>query len=248
VLRLDLATGKVLARINTGAAEPGAITAGHGLVWVTHYGAGHLLVGIDPHSNTIVRRTKLPGESCCQPAVLGSTVWVAAGSEDAPAIVGVNARTGRIVRTLSGMDGPVVVNGQLWASMNGDTVIVNPRDGNVTTTAAQGTVLWQSPSVAGLAWGMQDGAAVGMTSDGTVARTVIAPGGLKLSYTEGMAITSGQTVWVVSEISLWRIDSGAKTAVLAAKLPRDVHSITGDGKGGVWMALFFNSRMQHFPA
>src|SRR4051812_40977060 len=37
VLRLDPGTGKTIARIDTGATEPGGITAGHGLVWVTHY-------------------------------------------------------------------------------------------------------------------------------------------------------------------------------------------------------------------
>src|SRR3954464_2659356 len=35
VLRLDLTSGKTIARIKTGAVEPGGITAGHGLVWVT---------------------------------------------------------------------------------------------------------------------------------------------------------------------------------------------------------------------
>jgi len=248
VLRLDLATGKTLARIKTGAVEPGGITAGHGLVWVTHYGTGRLLIGIDPTTNAIVRRTKLPGESCCQPAVLGSTVWVAAGHPDAPALVGVDVRTGRIVKHISGIDGPVVVGGQLWASNAGNTVIVDPRDGTVTPTAAIGTVLWASPTVDGLTWGMHDGAASGLASDGSVARTVLGQGDLKLSYTEGMAITSAQTVWAVSEISLWRIDSGAKSAVLAAGLDRDIHSIAGDGKGGVWVALFDASRMQHFPA
>lgn len=248
VLRLDLATGKTLARIKTGAVEPGGITAGHGLVWVTHYGTGRLLIGIDPTNNKIVRRTKLPGESCCKPAVLGSTVWVAAGNPDKPAIVGVDARTGRIVKHISGVDGPVVVGGQLWASRDGDTVIVNPRDGSVTTTEGFGTVVWESPTVDGLTWGMQDGAAAGLASDGTVARTVLGQGDLQLSYTEGMAITSAQTVWAVSEISLWRIDSGAKSAVLAAGLDRDIHSIAGDGKGGVWVAMADASRMQHFPA
>src|SRR5439155_5453508 len=75
VVRLDLLTGKTLARIPTGV-EPGGITAGAGLVWVAHYGLGKLLVGINPNSNTVVRRVKLSGESCCQPAVLGATVWV----------------------------------------------------------------------------------------------------------------------------------------------------------------------------
>jgi len=246
VLRLDLTTGKTLARIKTGAVEPGGITAGGGLVWVTHYGAGRLLIGIDPHSNKIVRRTKLPGESCCQPAVLGSMVWVAAGGPDTPAVVGVDARSGRIVRHIPGIDGPVVVNGHLWASRGGDTVIVNPSNGTVTATGGLGTVLWESPPVDGLTWAMQDGAAAGLAADGTVARTVIGPGDIQLSYTEGMAITSARTVWAVSEISLWRIDSGAKTAVLAASLDRDIHSIAGDGKGGVWVALSDASRMQRF--
>jgi hypothetical protein len=248
VLRLDLTTGKILARIKTGAVEPGGIIAGHGLVWVVNYGAGRLLVGIDPHSNKIVRRTKLPGESCCQPAVLGSTVWVAAGGPDAPVVVGVDARSGRIVKHISGIDGPIVVDGQLWASRDGDTVVVNPRSGDVTSTSAFGTVLWDSPPVDGLAWGMQDGAAVGLAPDGHVARTVLDQDDYQLSYSEGMAITSGPTVWAVSEISLWRIDPGAKAAVLATGLDRDIHSIAGDGNGGVWVADFDGARMQHFPA
>ena len=248
VLRLDLTTGKTVARIKTGAVEPGGITAGHGLVWVTHYGTGHLLIGIDPQTNKIVRRTKLPGDSCCQPAVLGSTVWVAAGVPDAPVVVGVDARTGRITDRIRGIDGPVVVDGHLWASMDGDTVIVNPRTGDLTYTSAIGAVLWSSPTVDGLAWATLDGAAVGLATDGNVARTVLDPDGEKLSFSEGMAVTSGTTVWTVSEVSLWRIDPGAKSAVLAAALDRDIHSIAGDGKGGVWLAGFDASRMEHFPA
>jgi len=246
VLRLDLATGKVLARIKTGAYEPGGITAGHGLVWVTHYGAGRLLIGIDPDTNTIVRRTKLPGESCCQPAVLGPTVWVAAGKPDAPAVVGVNARTGHIVKHVSGIDGPVVVDGHLWASKSGGTVVVNTRTGGLTSTSVFGAVLWDSPPVDDLVWSMQDGAAAGLSYDGHVSRIVLSSTNDKLSYTEGMAVTSGDTVWAVSELSLWRIDSGAKAAVLAAGLDRDIHSIVGDGTGGVWVALFDAARMQHF--
>src|ERR1043165_2069534 len=48
VLRLDETTGKTVARIRTGAVEPGGIAAGDGLLWVTHYATGRLLIGIDP--------------------------------------------------------------------------------------------------------------------------------------------------------------------------------------------------------
>ena len=247
VLRLDLATGKTIARIKTGAVEPGGITAGSGLLWVTHYGPGRLLIGIDPDTNRIVRRTKLPGDSCCQPAVLGSTVWVTAGVPEAT-VLGVSARSGHIIRRISGIDGPVVVDGHLWATKNGGMVIVNPRTGGLTTTSTYGAALAESAPIDGLVYAMQQGAAAGLATDGHVARTVSAPDGLQLSYSEGMAITSGETVWVVSEISLWRIDPGAKTAVLATSLDRDIHSIAGDGRGGVWVALFDAARMQHYPA
>jgi streptogramin lyase len=145
VVRLDLATGKKLARITTGVAQPGGITAGAGLVWVTHYGSGQVLVGIDPRTNTVVRRFKLPGESCCQPAVLGSTVWVAAGSEERPAIVGLAASDGHLVRRVDGVDGPVVVGTALWASQQGTPVIVDPRTGAITpSNAPRGAVMRSS--------------------------------------------------------------------------------------------------------
>ena len=250
VVRVDLASGRTIARIKTGAEEPGGITAGAGLLWVVHYGAGRTLVGIDPDTNKIVRRTKLPGESCCQPAVLGSTVWVTGGGEGSPAIVGVDARTGKLGRRIDGVDGPVVQGTTLWASREGRPVIVNASTGAVTETSAPaGSVMWASPQVDGLTWVTQNGAAVGFGADGGVKRNVLGPGNAKLTYTEGMAVTSGNIVWVVDGTSsLWRIDSGAETAVLAAHIAHDTLSIAGDGSGGVWVTLFDAARLQHFRA
>jgi sugar lactone lactonase YvrE len=249
VVRLDITTGKTLARIKTGAVEPGGITSGAGLVWVSHYGSGRLLVGIDPKTNKIVQRTKLPGETCCQPAVLGSTVWIAAGGPDRAQIVGVNTHTGRIVKFIGAIDGPVVVDGHLWASQDGVPVIVDPKTGRLTVSTSAGAVLWASPTIDGLFYAMRNGELDGIDAAGNVQRTVLGPAGAKLAYTEGMAVTSGDTVWAVDGTSsLWRIDAGAKTAVLAAHIPHDTLSIAGDGKGGVWVALFDVARMQHFSA
>ena len=248
VVRLDLATGKQLARIPTGAAEPGGITAGAGLVWVTHYGSAQSVVGIDPRTNKVVRRFKLPGESCCQPAVLGSTIWVAAGGPDSPAIVGLAASNGHLVRRIDGVDGPVVVGAALWASQQGVPAIVDPSTGSITPTMApRGAVMWASPPADGLTWVTREGVALGLSADGSVTRTVMAPGGLKLTVLEGMAVTSGSTVWVADgETTLWRIDPGATEAVKAVTLQRDTLSISGDGTGGVWVALFDKARVQHF--
>jgi sugar lactone lactonase YvrE len=250
VIRIDLATGKKLARIPTGSSQPGGITAGAGLVWVTHYGSAQSLVGIDPLTNKVVRRFKLPGESCCQPAVLGSTVWVAAGGEDRPAIIGFAVTDGHVVRRVDGVDGPVVVGAALWASQQGLPVIVDPRSGAITETKApRGAVIWASPPADGMTWVTREGAALGLSADGTVTRTVMAPGGAKLTVLEGMAVTSGRTVWVADgESTLWRIDPDAVAAVKAVTLPRDTASIAGDGKGGVWVALFGKAHVLHFAA
>jgi hypothetical protein len=220
------------------------------LVWVTHYGPGRTLVGIDPRTNKVVRRFKLPDNSCCQPAVLGSTVWVAVGAEDRPALLGLAVSDGHVVRRVEGVYEPVVVGSTLWASREGTPVIVEPRTGAITETKAPDSVVWAaSPPADGLTWVTSDGAAVGLAADGTVSRTVMAPGGLKLTVLDGMAVTSGRTVWVADgETTLWRIDPGAKEAVKAVILPRDTQTIAGDGKGGVWVALFGEAHVEHFAA
>jgi hypothetical protein len=248
VVRLDLITGKELARIPTGWSQPGGIVASGNLVWVTHYNADAGLVAIDPRTNTIVRRIKLPGESCCQPAVLGSTVWVTAYAAGVPAIIGVDMTTGRIVRRVEGVDGPVAVGGRLWALENGSLRVVDPKTGRHTATSApKGLFLSASPPLDGLTWSTHEGNAVGLGSDGRAQRTVRGPNGERMMYADGMAVTSGDTVWVADGTStVWRLDPGATEAVRAVQVPRDTVSISGDGKGGVWVALFAVGHVQHF--
>jgi hypothetical protein len=250
VVRLDLVTGRKLARIPTGWSQPGGIIASGDLLWVTHYNTDAGLVAIDPRTNKVVRRVKLPGESCCQPAVLGSTIWVSSYANDAPAILAVDARTGRIGRRVDGVDGPVVVGGKLWAMKEGVPMVVDPLTGSLASTPTTANIfLTPSPALDGLTWATLGGNAVGLGADGGTRRTVTGPGGARMMYLEGMAVTSADTVWVADgESVVWRIDPGATEAVRAVQVHRDTVSISGDGKGGVWVALFGVDRMQHFAA
>jgi hypothetical protein len=249
VIRVDLRTGKHLIRIKTGD-HPGAIGVGAGKVWVSHYGLPGLLVGIDPATNKVALRVRLPGESCCQPAVVGSTVWVTAVDDAGPGIVAVDAATGHIGKRIAGVDGPVVVGGTLWASQNGTPVIVDTAGGTFTpTTAPPGLGINSAPPAQGLtwAWDAVNGAAIGLTSDGKLGRTVKGPAGASLGGSDGMVITSADTVWVTDgTYTVWRIDAGSDSAVMVARTAQDLLCIGGDGRGGVWVTFFGADKVQHF--
>lgn len=245
VVRVDPA-GAVRARIQTGGDNPGGITAGEGLIWATHYGASHLLVAIDPSSDKVVRRFALPGESCCAPAVLDHTVWVAASS----AVVAVDPVTGRIGNTLSDADDPIVVGHRLWVTQHGQREVVDVATGTLSPAAVPADVGVSSGDLAaGLRWGSKAGVVVGVDAAGTVRRAVPGPHGGRLFYGDaGSVVTSADNVWATDgSAKLWRIRSATAPLELAATFPADrAVSMTGDGTGGVWVSLFNVSRLVHY--
>jgi hypothetical protein len=249
VLRVDVKTGKLLARINTGDS-PGNILVGAGKVWVAQYADTHTLVAIDPATNRIALRVRLPGESCCQPAILGSTVWVTAADASGPSIVAVNAATGHLGKRIHGVDGPIVVGHRLWASQDGLLVEVNTTTGDAVGIGAPPNIgIVAAPAAQGLtwAWDAVAGAAYGLNSDGTLGRTVKGPGGASLGGSDGMVVTSGDTVWATDGVwNLWRIDAGATAAVQVARTVADLLCVAGDGHGGVWVSFFNTDKVQHF--
>lgn len=253
VVRLDPATGATIARITTGGDQPGAMAAGAGLLWVTHYGATRLLVGIDPKSNAVVHSYRLPGESCCEVAVTGRTVWVTAAEGDKPTVVGVDAVNGRVGKRFAGADGPLVVGAQLWVTHDGKRAVADPASGTITPTAIPaGVALLSGVAADGLIWGTSGGgAALGLSPDGVVRRTVLGPGGKRLFYGDGGSATpSGKTAWITDgSTKLWRIRSASAPLELVAILPADrAVSMTGDGTGGVWVALFSGGRLLHYAS
>jgi hypothetical protein len=249
VVRLSR-SGAVLARIDTAAEEPGGMVAGAGLVWVTHYGPGRLLVAIDPKTNKVVHRYPLAGDSCCEPAVLGRTVWVTSSADGAPAVLGIDTTTGRTVKRLDGAEGPMVVGSQLWVVHDGQWEVADVTTGTFTPTAIPPGIDVRLPQpAAGLIWGMRAGAAVGLTPTGTVQQTIRGAKGARLYYGEdGVAKPSGDVAWVTDSMAkLWRIDPGAKDVRLVATFPSDrALSMIGDGTGGVWVAVFNQSRVVHY--
>lgn len=245
VVRVDPA-GTVLARVPTGGDNPGGIAAGDGLVWTTHYGPSHLLVAIDPASDKVVRRFVLPRESCCAPAVLDHTVWVAAS----PAVVAVNSVTGRIGRTIPDADDPIVVGRRLWVTHQGRREVVDVATGTLSPAALPAEVTVSSGDLAaGLTWGSRAGVVVGVDASGTVRRTVTGPKGGRLFYGDaGSVVPSADNVWVTDGTSkIWRITAATGSLVLIAKLLLDrALSLVGDGAGGVWVALFNLNRVEHY--
>jgi len=248
VIRLDLLTGGHVVRIATGTA-PGGITAGAGRVWATHYTPdGKLLVGINPVTNRVALKVSLPGESCCQPAVLGSMVWVTAADGSNARIAGVNATSGRITMLIAHVDNPVVVQNQLWAWQDGAPRMVDPTSGAITAPTTPGLLLPATGPAQGLSWTWSEGTAVGIDATHTARRTMKAQDGGPLGADDGSVVTSGQTVWATNgESILWRIDAASSTAVDTYESgDAGTLTIAGDGRGGVWLCESDRDRVLHF--
>jgi len=119
VMRIDPATGKVIAKI---AADPanseGGITVGDGAVWIVTKPS--TLVRIDPATNAVVKTIPLPSESE-NPMFSDGFIWVSSYGHDE--LLKVDPDAGKIVATIPVGPKPRFLTagaGSIWTLNQGD--------------------------------------------------------------------------------------------------------------------------------
>ena len=138
--KIDLRSNLVTAVLNFGTAAECGITASEDSVWLV-VGAHSTLARVDPVSNSIRQRVKLPAGSC-NPHYSQGIVWVtnAKGAE----LTAVDARSGAIVSTIPTGPHPRFLTDaadSIWTLNQGDGSLtqVDMRTRRVTGSVALGT-------------------------------------------------------------------------------------------------------------
>jgi YVTN family beta-propeller protein len=152
VSRIDPDTNRVVATIRVGRG-PGHVATGYGAVWVTD-DQDEALWRIDPRTN-LARRIHVGGRISCVPALGRGKVWVTLW--DRPTLVGIDARSGRVVSRITIDPQPLGVqfaDGSLWvasAERGGHLQRIDPTTGRVVARVfLLSDWSWlQSPSVGG---------------------------------------------------------------------------------------------------
>lgn len=139
VMRIDPATGKVIAKI---AADPanseGGITVGDGGVWIVTKPA--TLVKIDPATNAIIKSFPLPSESE-NPMFSDGFIWVSSYGHDQ--LLKFDPASGKVVATIAVGPKPRFLTagaGSIWTLNQGDGTVsrVDAKTGKVLATIACG--------------------------------------------------------------------------------------------------------------
>jgi DNA-binding beta-propeller fold protein YncE len=140
LVRVDLRTRKVIARIDAGpAASEGGITVGGGSVWMVTAPDG-MLARIDPASNRVVARIEIPAQSFAAAFFAGS-VWITSTGHNM--LARVDARTNKLAGTATVGKAPRFVTagaGSVWTLNQGDGTIsrVDARSGRLLATIDAG--------------------------------------------------------------------------------------------------------------
>jgi virginiamycin B lyase len=144
LMRVDLRTRKVVARIAAGPADSeGGIAVGAGSVWMMtkpEGGGDGVLVRIDPARNAVAARIRVPAGSYAA-AFGGGSAWVTATGENL--LTRVDAATNRVVSETKVGKGPrflTVGAGSVWTLNQGDGTVsrVSMKSGQVTATIDAG--------------------------------------------------------------------------------------------------------------
>jgi virginiamycin B lyase len=142
LVRLDPATGTVVARISTGR-RPWGVAVGEGAVWVGDWSDG-TVTRVDPATNTVVWRVTLNnalGQALpVGVAAGGGSVWAADNSSDE--VWRLDPATGAVLGTAHVGDAHEFVGfgeGGVWVSSENGTVgELDPASGTLTRTIAAG--------------------------------------------------------------------------------------------------------------
>jgi streptogramin lyase len=140
LVRVDLETGKVVARIPAGPADgEGGITTGAGSVWMVT-SPGGVLARIDPTNDKVVARIRIPPESYAAAFADGS-VWITSTGKSL--LSRVDPATNKLVSTTSVGKNPrflTVGAGSVWTLNQGDGTIsrVDTRTGKLSAVVEAG--------------------------------------------------------------------------------------------------------------
>src|SRR5581483_6398016 len=142
--KIEPASGRVLAAVNTGAAKPCGLAVGEGAVWVTDC-TSRLLARVDP-VHGLVRRITLPrfrgpSESSPHEVALGAgSVWVEQGDMNPSWLVRLDPATGRVRQRIRipevGADALASGVGALWVASGykGHLTRIDSATGRITGT------------------------------------------------------------------------------------------------------------------
>jgi hypothetical protein len=155
VVRVDAATGRVLARVRTpGVGENGHIAAGYGSIWATaglELGGGGDVYRIDPRTDRVIATIRVGGVAMGI-AAGGGSVWVtrpSRGPSQGPgSVVRIDPQTDRVVGAAI-----VVGLGLDQISEGSGAFRINPATGKVVTVAGTDATLWDSFAVGSMAFG-----------------------------------------------------------------------------------------------
>lgn len=199
--RIDPATGKVVAFLNTGIAVPCGLAVGEGAVWVTDC-KSTTLVRIDPTQNAVTDRIRLPtaagglAESVLHEVALGAgSVWVEQGDFNPSWVDRVDPKTGRVEQRIRipevGANALAFGDGALWvvSSFKGYLTKIDPRTNEITATvhslhgqmccvAVGGGAVWAATAPDQKVWKLSE--------DGTVLASIKLPANVEsLTYADG---------------------------------------------------------------
>ena len=145
LVRLDPATGAVVARIDLSGGRPWGVATGGGAVWIAGYGDG-TITRVDPTTNAIVWRVRvdqspLPSSNPAGVAFGGGAVWAADKATDK--IWRLDPATGEILNVVHVGDSHEFIGfgeGSAWvASEDGVVGRLDPASGNVTRLVSAGS-------------------------------------------------------------------------------------------------------------
>ena len=135
VMRIDPATGKVIAKIPADPANSeGGITVGDGSVWIVTKPS--TLVRIDPATNAIVKSFPLPSESE-NPLFSDGFIWISSFGHDQ--LLKVDPASGQVLKTIPVGPKPRFLTagaGSIWTLNQGDGSVsrIDATTGNVLAT------------------------------------------------------------------------------------------------------------------
>jgi hypothetical protein len=242
VLRVDGASGRVLARPRPGGSYPLAVAVGGGAAWVACVENGFVagaLSRVDLATGRVTTRLRTRDGVVGDVAVGGGSAWALVGRTEAARLARVDLASGRQVALLPAGRSPSRLAADasaVWVSdAAGALLRVDPRTGRARTVLRSAR-LGRVTAAFGDAWAA-DGRTI-VRVDGRAGGAVLARipiGGAVIDVTAGP-----RNAWVLAferrRVRLVRVDARANR-VTAVRLLPGLPSSVAVSAGGIWVGL-----------